>query len=115
MSQANFTDIRNNCNTAFAKLHPMSALTDVWLAMLSCRCSLPAPANRCGQIQMRERSPQGGRLNHMVSDQYSAVYFTSVKTLAHNSLEHAHLTSLKSCFVEICGELFFNFHCELNI
>lgn len=79
---------------------------DVWLTMLLCRSSSPAPANRCGRIQMREWSPQGARLNHMVSDQYSAVYFTWVQTLAHHSLEHAHLTSFKSCFIEICGGLF---------
>lgn len=40
---------------------------------------------------MREQSPQGEKLNHMVSDQYSAVYFTSVKTLAHHGLEHTHI------------------------
>lgn len=37
----------------------------------------------------------------MVSDRYSAVYFTSAKKLAHHWLEHTHLDNLRSCFREI--------------
>lgn len=36
-------------------------------------------------------------LHHVLSDQYSAVYFSCVKTLTHSGLEHTHtqLTSWK--------------------
>lgn len=63
--------------------------------MLVCRSSLPCPADRW--IRTREQRSH---------DQYSAVYFTSEETLAHRSLEHTQLTSLKSCFIPCCGELF---------
>lgn len=51
--------------------------------------------------------PAGGGLSHMVWDQYSAVYFTSVKTLTHSSAEHL-------IWLEICRILVFHFQRELK-
>lgn len=49
----------------------------------------------------------GGGLSHVVWDQYSAVYFTSVKTLTRSSMKHL-------IWLEIWRILVFHFRRELK-
>lgn len=76
----------------------------------TCCCAGPAclqPIDVGGYGGSRDRRE---RLRHMASDQYSAVYFTSVKTLARSSVEHthAHKHEIDTQDLPCCSEFVFN-------